>query len=233
MGLSGTPGDHLEPVTHDHVLVGSWMSPWLNQPSEQPVPVSWSTSSSSPMGLRGSGPCHLAAVGHLVWEHPPPPRPGRRGDIVAVVDRPLTGVPSGYQHPKSSSRSQRHPRALSAAGRRDLALDPMGSMGDKGVSAPPTLAGGCSPPKSRGMVPIAFPHKTTFTWEEPPLSSTGSTSIPAAPAPDQPPRSRQPGWARWGRRVSPPSVGRTQLLLQGEEEWRSMPCTRQGHLSGG
>lgn len=71
MGLAGTPGDHLEPVTHDHVPVGSWMSPWLHQPSEQPVPVSRSTSSSAPVGLRGSDPCHLAAVGHLAWEHPP------------------------------------------------------------------------------------------------------------------------------------------------------------------
>lgn len=129
---------------------------------------------------------------------PPPSWPCRRGDIVAVVNRPLTGVPSGYRHPKSSSRSQHHPRALSAAGRRDRALDPMGSMGDKGVSAPPTLAGGCSPPKSWGMVPIAFPHKTTFAWEDPPLSITGSASIPAPMAPDQPTRSRQPGWARGG-----------------------------------
>lgn len=98
---------------------------------------------------------------------------------------------------------------------------------------------GCqhSPPRLEAAPPVPGDHispQTTFRGEEPHLGA-GSAPIPAPVAPDEAPPHQHPTWVGNGGapRGSPPSVGKAQLLLWGEEVRWAMPSTRPGHPTGG
>lgn len=160
VGLAETPEITRAKPTHTRSrlprstrLVGSWTSPWLEAPPVlgEAVPVSQSSSSSSLGGLCDSGSYHLAALGA--------PHPGSSLPPSSHTRSP--GSPWGMDSPEARAG---HPEVLSAAGRRDLAPDPTGSMRDGGTHALATLCGNCCFRERRDSGGCHGPDRDILSW---------------------------------------------------------------------